>query len=121
MSIAPFAASEPYNAAAAAPVITDIDSMSSGFISAMDSVVPRDPNSMLPSLVKLCIGIPSITYSTFEVCIIDFIPRIMTLAEPPTPDELVLITAPATLPARLFTKFADFTVVTASDFTCCTV
>ena len=45
----------------------------------------------------------------------------MTLAEPPTPDELVLITAPATLPARLFTKFADFTVVTASDFTCCTV
>ena len=34
----------------------------------------------------------------------------MTLAEQPTPDELVLITAPATLPARLFTKFAVYLV-----------
>ena len=40
MTMAPLAASEPYKAAAAAPVKTDIDSMSSGLMSAIGSEEP---------------------------------------------------------------------------------
>ena len=59
--MAPLAASEPYSAAAAAPVSTEIDSMSSGLMSAMGSVVPCELNSVLPSWALVNIGTPSIT------------------------------------------------------------
>ena len=48
-------------AAAAAPVRTDRLSMSSGLRSAILSVSPFEPNSVLPPPPKLYIGIPSIT------------------------------------------------------------
>ena len=60
-TMAPLAASEPYSAAAAAPVSTEIDSMSSGLMSAMGSVVPCDANSVPPSIALVNIGTPSIT------------------------------------------------------------
>ena len=60
-TMAPLAASEPYSAAAAAPVSTEIDSMSSGLMSAIGSVVPCEPNSVLPSWALVNIGTPSIT------------------------------------------------------------
>ena len=63
MITAPLAASEPYKAAAAAPVNTDIDSISSGLMSAIGSVVPRESNSDSDSraLRPENIGTPSIT------------------------------------------------------------
>ena len=62
ITIAPLDALLPYNAAAAAPDKTDIDSMSSGFISAIASVEPCDCiSSEPPEALRLYIGIPSIT------------------------------------------------------------
>ena len=61
ITIAPLDALLPYNAAGA-PDKTDIDSMSSGFISAIASVEPCDCiSSEPPEALRLYIGIPSIT------------------------------------------------------------
>ena len=119
--MAPFAASDPYNAAAAAPVSTDIDSISSGFMSAIGSEVPCDPNSILPSLVAANIGTPSITYKALDDCIIDFVPRITTFEAPPTPEEEALMVTPATFPFNEFTKLGSLLVVSSSAFTSCTL
>ena len=64
--MAPLSASYPYRTAADEPEITEMLSISSGFISAMPSVPvlpPYIPPKRSPVLA-LCIGTPSITRST---------------------------------------------------------
>ena len=121
MTMAPLDAFSPYRAAAAAPVKTDMLSISSGLMSAIPSEVPRESNSFPPSPPALSIGIPSITYNTLLDCEIERIPRITTLEAPPTPDEDALMLTPATLPFNELIKFASLLVSKSSPFTCCTL
>ena len=123
ITMAPLAASEPYKAAAAAPVRTDIDSISSGLISAIGSLAPRESNSVPPLFVERPekMGTPSITYKALDDCIMDFVPRITTFDTPPTPDEDALILTPATFPLKELTKLASLLDVISSVFTCCTL
>lgn len=103
--ITPLAASEPYNADAAAPFNTVMFSMSFGLMSPADEPPPR-------------IGIPSIINKGSLFCpkLMDEIARMMIweleLGEPPLPDTCT----PAIFPCREFTKFADCPAVTSSAF-----
>ena len=88
----------------------------------MDSVAPRESNSMPPPFDELLnIGMPSITYSVFDDWRIDFIPRMTTFEAPPTPDDEVLIITPATLPVSEFMKLASLTIVMSDGATCWTL
>ena len=80
----------------------------------MASVEPLESNSCPPSPPRLNIGTPSITYNALLDWSMPFVPRITTLLAPPTPDELVLIVTPATLPESELIRLASFTVVKAS-------
>ena len=87
----------------------------------MDSVAPRESNSVPPPPPKLYIGIPSMTYSAFDDCEMDLLPRSTTFVAPPTPDDEALIVTPATLPDSELMKLASLTVVRSSVLTCCTL
>ena len=87
----------------------------------MDSVAPFESNSVPPPPPKLYIGIPSMTYSAFDDCEMDLLPRSTTFVAPPTPDDEALMVTPATLPANEFMKLASFTVVISSAPTCWTL
>ncbi|MNR03506.1 hypothetical protein D3C85_1194010 [compost metagenome] len=119
----PFAASLPYKAAADGPLNTEIDSISSGLMFEIPSpVCPMPVNKSLGwVLVNEGMGIPSTTYNALLFPEIDFVPRITTLALPPTPEELALMVTPATLPTKLFTKLASFTLLTSSPLISCTL
>ena len=67
------------------------------------------------------IGMPSITYNALLFPERDFAPRITTFAPPPIPDELELITTPAILPDKLFTKLASLTPTISLADTSCTL
>ena len=122
IKITPDAALEPYKAAAAGPLNTDILSISSGLISDIPSPLGWAEYCPLVSpLFVLKIGTPSITYKALLSEDIDLVPRIITRVAPPTPDEDALILTPATFPASEFIKLALFTVVNSSPFTSCTL
>ena len=121
ITMAPFEAFSPYKAAAAAPVRTDIDSISSEFKSAIPSDVPDDANSVEPSFPVFSMGIPSITYKTLLDCMMDRAPRMITLEAPPAPDEEALMLTPATFPFNELIKLASLFTDTASPATCCTL
>jgi len=88
----PFAAAEPYSAAAEGPVIILILAISSGFKSATASDPPISPNNPSPPLFPvLKIGTPSITYNALLSLVRDFIPRITTRVAPPAPVAPLLI------------------------------
>ena len=84
----------------------------------MASEEPCESNSSLPSLRKLHIGMPSITYRAFDDCSMDFEPRITTFDEPPTPDDEALMFRPATLPLSELTKLTSFTATMSSALIC---
>ena len=90
-------------------------------MSAMASVAPRESNSVPPPPPKLYIGMPSMTYSAFDDCEMDLLPRRTTFVAPPTPDDEALIVTPATLPESEFMKLASLTSVISEAATCCTL
>src|SRR5690625_969813 len=98
MTIAPFLARVPYNAAAVAPFSTEISSMSSGF--KLERLSPQFGSSPLfsPNLV-LSIGIPLITYKGWLSPAIEVFPRIVTRVEHPGPDPTALMLGPDTFSA----------------------
>ena len=62
-------------------------------------------------------GTPSITYNGWLLPLTERLPRIITLEEPPKPEELLLICTPAVLPANAFIILGSFTRASSSPFT----
>ena len=124
MSIAPLPAHEPYNAAADAPGSTLIDSMSSGLMSATASVLPAvllPKYDMLAGCMSAYMGMPSITYITFDGHVADLMPLITALTAAPAPPAVELTTRPAAFPVRELMMFASLCVTSSSAWIVCTV
>ena len=108
----PFAAREPYWAAAAAPFITLRLSMSFGLISAKRFVPSVALGACPPNVsancetddVSLLTITPSITYKGSELPWMDFTPRKRTVIPPAGSPEFWVICAPGTFPCKALTK-----------------
>ena len=126
--IAPFDASEPYKAAAAAPLRTVIDSISSGLKS-----LPRDEKSKerlayTSALAKpdaalneeLFIGIPSTTYNGWLFPEIDVRLLNVTVVEAPGAPPLETTSIPETLPCKAVMKLSRPESMMSAALTFCT-
>ena len=117
ITIAPSFARAPYNAVAAAPFNTLIDSMSSELISPA-----RFPTSIIPLVLSglyepLSIGKPSTMNSGEETLPIEEAPRICMLELPPAvPDDCPICT-PAILPDNEFKTLLSRALVISSPLT----
>ncbi len=131
MTIAPFAASMPYSAAASGPLRTVIDSMSSGLMSAARLVksTPRLLNAVEEPgrsdgraavfSVLLSIGSPSTIMSGWLLLLIELMPRIVIDEDAPgTPDELTTFT-PATRPCSALMKLSRCVPAISGPVTAC--
>ncbi|MNZ87108.1 hypothetical protein D3C78_1059570 [compost metagenome] len=127
--ITPAPALDPYNAAAAAPFNTLIDSISSGLMFEIPSpksappYCPAEPSVLaapvimaLPELL-LFIGTPFNTYNGCDEPVNEEDPLIITLAAPPGPEAGVATLTPATFPAKAFATLTSRACVNSSPFT----
>src|SRR5690606_41440828 len=99
MTIAPFFARDPYNAAAVAPFSTVISSISSGFMLEILSPQSGFAPLGLPNCV-LSIGRPLIIYKGWLSPEIEVLQRMVTLLDPPGPVSIPVSLSPATFPAK---------------------
>src|SRR5688572_3235296 len=110
----PLDALEPYCAAAAAPLITLMLSISEGFIST-SLFVPSEvapPTWFVNAVwetftVELLTNTPSITYRGSEFPCSDFTPRRRMVIPPAGSPEFCVICAPGTLPCNALNKLLD--------------
>jgi len=109
----PLEARVPYSAAAAGPLRTEMDSMSSGLTSIAPFPKSTSINPLASSLttfskVVLLIGIPSTTNRGL-VLVKELSPRMVMRVVEPTPVDPPVMVTPATRPARLSKKLALLT------------
>ena len=102
----PFAARDPYRAAAFGPFSTDMVAMSAGLMSLI--ALPRSyPEFESPPRSAFEIGTPSTMNTGWLLPVIEFAPRMMMFDDPPCVLGAVIVT-PETLPSSCSTTLSAF-------------